>query len=51
MIVACDCKHEAQDRLHGKGMRVKNPTAKSGLGPNQVEVRCTVCKKESVVTR
>jgi len=39
MIAKCDCKHEGQDELHGKGNRVHNPKAKD-------EIRCTVCKSE-----
>lgn len=36
MIIKCNCKHEAQDKLHGAGNRVHN----SGKGI----YRCTVCK-------
>ncbi|ARM71097.1 hypothetical protein pVco7_gp108 [Vibrio phage pVco-7] len=46
MKVKCDCKHEGQDELHGKGMRVANKiSSKDGN-----MVRCTVCKKESRVS-
>ena len=38
-IKKCDCKHEYQDRKHGKGNRVMNKTANDNY-------RCTVCKKE-----
>ena len=40
MILNCKCEHEYQDRVHGKGKRVHNLTAR-GLG------RCTVCSNES----
>ncbi len=35
-IAKCDCKNEYQDKLYGKGMRLKNSTG-SGY-------RCTVCR-------
>lgn len=44
MIITCDCKHEQQDILHGKGKRVHNPMKKIPDMPQ--EYRCTVCKKE-----
>lgn len=34
----CTCKHESQDALHGKGIRVKNLT-------KDKKHRCTVCGK------
>ncbi len=39
----CNCKHESQDSIHGKQMRVMNPTTKAN-GNKQV-FRCTVCGK------
>lgn len=39
MIELCTCSNPAQDKLHGKGMRVWNAT-KDGKGR-----RCTVCGK------
>ena len=42
MKVKCTCQHEAQDKLHGKNVRVANPTAKGSDG--KIEYRCTVCK-------
>ena len=33
----CSCKHEFQDKAHGKGVRVHNPTMKAGV------YRCAVC--------
>jgi hypothetical protein len=43
-IMKCECKHEEQDKLYGKGMRVHNPAPQKGASPNRV--RCTVCRKE-----
>jgi len=40
MILTCTCKHELQDKIHGKNRRVCNPTTK-GTG------RCTVCLSEN----
>lgn len=39
MIKRCSCTHEAQDKIHGKGLRVFNPTTKGA--------RCTVCGSET----
>ena len=36
LIKKCNCKHEDQDILHGKGMRVHNKDSKGND-------RCTVC--------
>lgn len=44
MILPCSCYHEAQDKIHGKGKRVKNLTLKN---KNEKIYRCTVCLKES----
>ena len=41
-ILKCTCKHEGQDELHGKGMRVFNSTSKDDT------YRCTVCEKEKI---
>ena len=41
--VVCTCEHEQQDKLHGKSVRVANATQRTN--ENQVEVRCTVCKR------
>lgn len=35
VVKQCSCKHEEQDKLHGKGMRVHNVTTKG--------YKCTVC--------
>ena len=39
MILPCNCKHPGQDRLHRKGRRIHNKTAKG-------KWRCTVCLTE-----
>ncbi len=36
--IPCQCKHEMQDDLFGKGIRQHNPCGSS-------EYRCTVCNK------
>ena len=41
-IKPCDCKHESQDKIYGKNMRVKNQTAVKG---EKKTYRCTVCRK------
>lgn len=43
MKIKCTCKHEGQDALHGKQVRVANLTASKA----NVRARCTVCGKES----
>ena len=45
MILACSCRHEVQDVLHGRGRRVMNraPKAFNGVGG----WRCSVCDKLS----
>jgi hypothetical protein len=45
MILGCKCKHDEQDRLHGKGKRVHNKTLK-GSKMNKATYRCTVCVSE-----
>ena len=40
----CKCKHETQDILHGKQVRVWNKTLK--LQGSKPVYRCTVCNKE-----
>lgn len=42
-ILSCDCKHEVQDKIHGKGKRVMNQV-KEKQGEKAV-FRCTVCRK------
>ena len=42
--IACSCKHEQQDEMHGKGVRIANTLAKSAADKShEVQVRCTVC--------
>ncbi len=41
MIAQCTCKHEAQDKLNGKGNRVFNPTKKKA--GDKVIHTCSVC--------
>ena len=44
-VIQCVCKHEEQDKLYGKGLRLANSCKeKKGAGN---EWRCTVCKKET----
>jgi len=43
MIVHCDCKHDFQDKVYGKGKRLGTPTKKS---KTDIIYRCTVCGKE-----
>lgn len=38
-IMKCTCKHEYQDQVYGKGMRVCNPIGKS----QDSGYKCTVC--------
>ena len=42
-ILKCVCHHDAQDKLHGKGMRVFNR-----IRPKERDnrFRCTVCLRE-----
>lgn len=42
IVKPCSCQHESQDKIHGKGNRVKNQTAVKG---EKKTYRCTVCKK------
>lgn len=44
MIKKCSCKHEYQDKKHGKGMRVMTPFKRT----DTLMARCTVCLKEQV---
>ena len=41
MIKKCDCKHEFQDKEHGKGNRVHNQKKDSS------KAKCTVCGKDN----
>jgi len=42
MIINCTCKHEFQDKEHGKGRRVANKTSGS---KDSTKAKCTVCGK------
>lgn len=44
-IKPCNCRHAGQDEMYGKGMRLKNQTAK-GTGDAR-GYRCTVCNRDS----
>ena len=39
-VIACTCKHDAQDKIHGKGQRAHNQ-----IKPKELPARwsCTVC--------
>ena len=41
-VLKCVCTHKAQDKFHGKHMRVFNLTKKGG----ENIYRCTVCLRE-----
>lgn len=41
IIATCNCQHYEQDKMHGKGKRVKNLTDKSKTSKMY---RCTVCE-------
>jgi len=43
MILKCTCQNAGQDKIHGKGSRVHNPTVNS---TSQKTWRCTVCGSE-----
>jgi hypothetical protein len=43
MIKRCTCKHEYQDKKHGKGKRVHNPLRSKSPGGKLTDWRCTVC--------
>ncbi len=48
MVIKGTCQHEAQDRLHGLGNRVHNPTK---AGAADCQYRCTVCKTEKTAPK
>lgn len=41
-VLTCTCKHEGQDKIHGKGNRVFNPKQLKA-NAQSVDVTCTVC--------
>jgi len=44
-VMKCDCQHEGQDKLYGRGMRLFNP---QGKGKDQGDSYiCTVCGKST----
>lgn len=45
-ILKCSCEHKAQDKVHGKKMRVMNSTEKAQANSSFIIYRCTVCKAE-----
>lgn len=45
MIIKCLCQHPDQDRIHGLGNRVMNPTK------DPTRARCTSCKSLVSVTK
>lgn len=44
MIIVCDCKHDDQDQMYGKGRRVHN-RSKDKTSGRWENARCTVCGK------
>lgn len=44
-ILSCSCKHEAQDRIYGSGLRLHNRTMQTKARESR-KWRCTVCKGE-----
>ena len=44
-IIKCNCKHEYQDRVYGKGKRLANKMT-GGKTVKKNSWRCTVCGKE-----
>jgi hypothetical protein len=46
MIKRCECKHEDQDKIHGKGNRVHNERTEGSVRKGK-GYRCTVCGKET----
>ena len=50
--IACNCKHEFQDKLYGIGRRLANLVNKSvKSASNNVDYRCTVCGKSHTVNK
>jgi hypothetical protein len=44
MKMTCTCKHDGQDKLNGKGVRVFNECQSKSVGEKRF--RCTVCGTE-----
>ncbi len=50
--VACNCKHEFQDKVYGIGRRLANLVTKTlKSASNQCDYRCTVCGKAHTVNK
>ncbi len=47
MIYPCNCSHNQQDEMYGKGNRVHNPCKPAKLPVKWI--RCTVCRKEKQI--
>lgn len=45
-IKRCECVHEYQDEVYGKGNRLMNITRNT---PTEIKIRCTVCGREKSV--
>lgn len=43
----CTCKHEFQDKVYGKQVRLATPC--KGAPAGQQSIRCTVCLKQTQV--
>ena len=52
IVLSCTCKHEFQDKQHGKNKRVHTlSTDKGGKGSSRT-AKCTVClKTQSTIVR
>jgi hypothetical protein len=44
MKMTCTCKHESQDKLNGKNIRIWNECTSKSAGEKRY--RCTVCGSE-----
>lgn len=50
--IACNCKHEFQDKVYGIGRRLANLVTKTLKSTsNQCDYRCTVCGKAHTVNK
>jgi hypothetical protein len=48
MKIKCNCKHEYQDGVYGKGVRIATPCKPVNRKPTKA--RCTVCGTEQGVS-
>lgn len=46
----CTCKHEYQDQIYGKEIRLATP-CKGSNSPDRQTIRCTVCTKQTEVKK